>query len=494
MSKETMFTSTHQSRLLLDAPLSLAAVIGLFAAGCLLIMLWARSMQPHHLVLGFATTAVLWFLAYIAMLAPGLAVGEALFALMLAVLFMGGFVAGKMGVDDTGRAITPWKVGLVSAIANLLVLGAFLRDEKGGSQFTPLIYVVGLFATSMLLAWMGGMVARKRSTPSKPAPRAVGLFAIVAAGTVFLMLITGGLVTSYESGLAVPDWPNSFGHNMLLYPISEMKGGIFWEHAHRLYGMLVGATMLVFFIVLLRGEQRRWIQLLGAIALLCVIVQGVLGGLRVTGNFTNAVDGATLAPSIFLAIVHGTFGQIVFALLAVIAVATSKRFAEMIPRVRVGAALDRTFTVALCVMTVLQIALGACYRHLTIPPIGDVKGSTPAWAMHSHLSFGVLLAAFGILIAVRAIGLSDGVKPVRAMGKALMMLFILQVCLGLGALVTIMMRKDGNIPALEVILTTSHQVTGALVLAHAAMLATWTRRAFLSDAGVGGVPIIPIAN
>ena len=134
-----MFTSTHQSLLLLDAPLSLAAVIGLFAAGCLLIMLWARSMQPHHLVLGFATTAVLWFLAYIAMLAPGLAVGEALFALMLAVLFMGGFVAGKMGVDDTGRAITPWKVGLVSAIANLLVLGAFLRDEKGGSQFTPLI-------------------------------------------------------------------------------------------------------------------------------------------------------------------------------------------------------------------------------------------------------------------------------------------------------------------------------------------------------------------
>ena len=47
----------------------------------------------------------------------------------------------------------------------------------------------------------------------------------VIVKTVFILLVTGGLVTGLESGLAVPDWPNSFGHNMLLYPISEMKGG-----------------------------------------------------------------------------------------------------------------------------------------------------------------------------------------------------------------------------------------------------------------------------
>lgn len=463
-------------------PTGLAVVAALAVAGCLLIVWWAKYSRPMHLALGFATTAVLWFLGYVAMLSPGLAAGEVLFALMLVVVFLGGFVAARIGVDATGKPVVPFRVGFASATVNVLVLGAFLRDEQGGGRFTPMFYVLGLFASSMLLAWLGGKVGARGANPARRAPNPVGLFAMVAAGTVFLMLITGGLVTSYESGLAVPDWPNSFGHNMLLYPISEMTGGIFWEHAHRLYGMLVGTTVLVFFVVLLRGEQRTWIRVLGLIALLCVIVQGVLGGLRVTGNFTSAVEGATLAPSLGLAIVHGTFGQIVFALLAVIAVATSQRFRDMTARVRAGASLDRTFTTALCVLTIVQISLGACYRHLTIPPVDGVKGSTPAWAMHSHLTLGVLLAFFGILVCMRAIGLSDGVKPVRAMGKALMMLFILQVCLGLGALVSVMMRKGAHIPALEVTLTTAHQVTGALILAHAAMLATWTRRAFLSDA------------
>ncbi len=450
-------------------------VFALAALGCALIVWWAAYSRPLHLALGFATTAVLWFLGYVAMLSPGLAAGEVLFGLMLVAVFFGGFVASRVGA-------VPFRVGFASATVNVMVLGAFLRSEDDASRWTPLLYVLGLYASSVLLAWLGGKVGARGASVSRSAPNPVGLFAMVAAGTVFLMLITGGLVTSYESGLAVPDWPNSFGHNMLLYPISEMTGGIFWEHAHRLYGMLVGTTVLVFFVVLMRLETRTWIRALGALALLCVITQGVLGGLRVTGNLTSAVEGASLAPSLTLAIVHGTFGQIVFALLAVIAVATSQRFRDMEARVRDGASLDRVFTVALCVMTVIQISLGACYRHLTIPPTDGVKGSTPAWAMHSHLSIGVLLAIFGILVCTRAIGLSDGVKPVRAMGKALLMLFVLQVFLGLGALVSMMMRKDGHIPTVEVVLTTTHQVTGALILAHAAMLMTWTRRAFLSDA------------
>ncbi len=463
-------------------PTNIAMVLALALVGCLLIVWWAAYSRPMHLALGFATTAVLWFLGYIAMLSPGLAAGEVLFALMLLVVFCGGFVAARMGVDANGARIIPFRVGFASATANVLVLGAFLRSNEDAGRFTPILYVLGLYGSSVLLAWLGGVVGKRGSDSQRRAPSPVGLFAMVAAGTVFLMLITGGLVTSYESGLAVPDWPNSFGHNMLLYPISEMTGGIFWEHAHRLYGMLVGTSVLVFFVVLMRGEKRGWIRTLGAIALLCVIVQGVLGGLRVTGSFTSAVEGASLAPSLLLAIVHGTFGQIVFALLAVIAVVTSQRFRDMLPRVREGASLDRAFTAALCVLTVIQISLGACYRHLTIPPTDGVKGSTPAWAMHSHLSVGVLLAIFGILVCTRAIGLSDGVKPVRAMGKALLMLFILQVFLGLGALVSMMMRKGAHIPTLEVILTTSHQVTGALILAHVAMLTAWTRRAFLSDA------------
>jgi cytochrome c oxidase assembly protein subunit 15 len=69
-------------------------------------------------------------------------------------------------------------------------------------------------------------------------------------------LITGGLVTGLKAGLAVPDWPTSYGHNMLLYPLAEMSGGKYVEHAHRLYGMLVGVTAITVAVSLFFFDQR----------------------------------------------------------------------------------------------------------------------------------------------------------------------------------------------------------------------------------------------
>ena len=67
----------------------------------------------------------------------------------------------------------------------------------------------------------------------------------VTVAATFLLVVAGGLVTSNEAGLAVVDWPNSFGYNMFLYPLAKMTGGIYYEHAHRLYGSLVGLTTIV---------------------------------------------------------------------------------------------------------------------------------------------------------------------------------------------------------------------------------------------------------
>ncbi|MFM9168898.1 MAG: hypothetical protein ACKOTD_01915, partial [Phycisphaerales bacterium] len=122
------------------------------------------------------------------------------------------------------------------ATVNLLVIGAFLRDEQGGGGLSrPAMYVLGLFAVSALLGLVGDAIGRAR-TSMRRLPAAPTLMGIVAVANILVMIVIGGLVTGYEAGLAVPDWPNSFGHNMLLYPISEMKGGIFYEHAHRLFG------------------------------------------------------------------------------------------------------------------------------------------------------------------------------------------------------------------------------------------------------------------
>src|SRR5574342_1275515 len=105
--------------------------------------------------------------------------------------------------------------------------------------------------------------------------------AVVLACATFPLLFIGGLVTSKGAGLAVPDWPTTFGYNMFLYPWSKMVGGIFYEHSHRLIGSAVGFLTILLAVVLWYRESRQWLGWLGIVALAVVIAQGVLGGLRV---------------------------------------------------------------------------------------------------------------------------------------------------------------------------------------------------------------------
>src|ERR1700759_3767616 len=90
------------------------------------------------------------------------------------------------------------------------------------------------------------------------------------------------MVTSKNVGLAVPDWPTTFGYNMFLFPVSKWVGGIFFEHTHRLVASTVGFLTIILAIWLWREDSRPWVRRLGIAALAGVILQGVLGGLRVT--------------------------------------------------------------------------------------------------------------------------------------------------------------------------------------------------------------------
>jgi heme a synthase len=137
-------------------------------------------------------------------------------------------------------------------------------------------------------------------------------YAVVAAASVSLLICSGGLVTSHEAGMAVPDWPNTFGYNMFLFPISRWVGGVFFEHTHRLIASTVGLLTVILCIALFVIESRRWVKTLGLIAVGAVIVQGILGGLRVTEN--NAVLG----------LFHGCLAQSFFVLMATIALVTSR--------------------------------------------------------------------------------------------------------------------------------------------------------------------------
>jgi cytochrome c oxidase assembly protein subunit 15 len=179
----------------------------------------------------------------------------------------------------------------------------------------------------------------------------VFVYAMATAGAAFILLLSGGLVTSKGVGMTVPDWPNSYGYNMFLFPISRWVGGIFYEHVHRLIASGVGLMTIILAISLWMAEPRKWVRMLGYIAVATVIVQGVLGGLRVTMILDE------------LGIFHGMLAQAYVSLLVVICIATSKAFATGGARWRWHAPGLMRWAVVLTALVYLQLAIGAIMRH-----------------------------------------------------------------------------------------------------------------------------------
>ena len=134
----------------------------------------------------------------------------------------------------------------------------------------------------------------------------------IRSGLTFVLIWVGGLVTSHGVGMSVPDWPTTYGYNMFFFPFSKWVGGIFYEHSHRLVASAVGFCTLILAAWLAWREERRWVRRLGWLALGAVILQGVLGGLRVT------------AMKDFLGVFHATLAQMFFALTCVLALVTSR--------------------------------------------------------------------------------------------------------------------------------------------------------------------------
>jgi len=433
------------------------------------------------LAAGFGATVAMWVIGYFGMMGPGLIVGEALFALTGLCLVAAGFLAGRYaGVS----APTGLGVGCVSGVLNLLIIGAIIEGESTAAQLQRVVIWGGaVIVASMALAGGGAAVGRRFVAREVVAQTRAGAwyfyFVCVAAIAVFLLLITGGLVTGLEAGLAVPDWPNTFGHNMLLYPLSQMTGGVYYEHAHRLYGTLVGLTTIALAATLFRYDHRAWLRALGVLALVMVCVQGVLGGLRVTGRLTLSDDPALLSPSTALAIVHGVFGQVVFATIVAIAAMVSPTWREQRsdskPYPSSFSTLDQRLSVLLVALLLLQLVLGALYRHLNTH-FGPT-GQTALGILMLHIVLAVVVTALVVLVAGRA-WFVHGEQPIlRRLGRVLVGLVGVQIVLGIIAVYAVLVRgSEGEAGVFEVAFTTAHQATGALLLAMSTLLALWTYR------------------
>src|SRR6187401_3193764 len=172
---------------------------------------------------------------------------------------------------------------------------------------------------------------------------------LVAASTV-LLIAAGGMVTSTGSGLSVPDWPNTYGRFMFLFPMDRWVGGIFYEHSHRLIASTVGFLTIILAVWAWRVEPRRWVRRLGFTALGAVILQGLLGGITVLLFLPPAVS-----------IGHAGLAQLFFCMTVTMAVVTSPRWRNTVDPV--DDPTLRKLAAATTALIYLQIILGATMRN-----------------------------------------------------------------------------------------------------------------------------------
>lgn len=298
-------------------------------------------------------------------------------------------------------------------------------------------------------------------------------WALALASLTFPLLWVGGLVTTTDAGMAVPDWPNTYGYNMFAYPLESWlyKGwDLFIEHGHRLLASLVGLVTIGLVIIVWRRDNRRWLKWLALLALAMVIAQGGLGGLRVLMNERQ------------LAMAHGCFGPLFFALTAVLAAATSRawrRGAESGDRRTAG------LLVALAALAYAQLVLGAQLRHM--------PATASPWAFAAlvklHLGLAAVVAAQTLWVGWRAARRRAGSGPVRWIPAALVLVVAAQAALGAGTWLVkygapgwaaglapdnmVTNVADGWAPTHVV---TAHSAGGSLIVALAAAAAAYAIR------------------
>ncbi len=305
-------------------------------------------------------------------------------------------------------------------------------------------------------------------------------FAVANAIATFLLIGLGGLVTSHEAGMSVPDWPTTYGYNMFVFPVDKWIGGIFYEHSHRLLASVVGLLTTILAVWLWLKDSRKWLQWLGIAAFLLVIVQGILGGLRVRWQLD------------WLGVPHGAVAQTFLVLTAAIAWFMSRWWQNSESEKHVSAPRGlRKHILYVTILIFIQLLIAATMRHqhaglaitdfptaygkiwpATTPeaiahynatrPPGTIGNPITAFQVNLQMIhrlvayaifLGVIAAAF---LAKKKLGKADGLTKIAWFWLALLTLQI-----GLGAW-TIWSNKAADVTTLHVMVGASALLTGAL--------------------------------
>jgi len=288
--------------------------------------------------------------------------------------------------------------------------------------------------------------------------RYIHRFIFVTIGAAICLIAWGGFVTSIDAGLAVPDWPTSFDSWDPLNPWPDWWTitPVLAEHGHRLLGALVGTLTVVMTISIWRVDPRPGVRGLAVGALCVVILQGLLGGLRV------------VLISLDLAIVHALTAQLFFAILITLAVMTSQswlRRGESDETDRARSSLGRLATITALVVLV-QIGLGALLRH---PGRGISVPLAVTHMVGAAVVFGLVFA-----LVMKAVRLHRGDKTLIGAVHALSGILFVQIVLGFTAYFVLLNESGVLVPSnFQVVANTLHLVIGTLLWGTTVGIAVW---------------------
>lgn len=274
-------------------------------------------------------------------------------------------------------------------------------------------------------------------------------YAIFLAVCTLFLVVAGASVTSTESGLSVPDWPLSYGQVM-----PEMKGGIFYEHGHRMVATTVGFLTIIMAIWLWRADPRPWMKRLGFAALGAVIFQGILGGLTVIYLLPKPVS-----------ISHACLAELFFSTTCAIALFTSPQWKRgPVPVQAYGFPARPGSVIWLPAVVLLQVALGAAFRHKWLDLTFHVAGAFIVTGV-------VMYSAIVFLMNYREHA------PIRTTATALLVITFAQVFLGVAAYMSRVATADAPQPMpVMVIFTVAHVALGALTMAASVLMAIQVHR------------------
>jgi cytochrome c oxidase assembly protein subunit 15 len=260
-------------------------------------------------------------------------------------------------------------------------------------------------------------------------------FTILLAIATLFLVVAGASVTSKEAGLSVPDWPLSYGQVM-----PQMTGGVFFEHGHRMVATTVGMLTIVLAIWLWRADPRPWMRKLGFAALGAVILQGLLGGLTVL---------MLLPPPVSIS--HACLAQLFFSTTVALTIFTSQRWLNGPVQVEDhGWPSLRSLAIAVPVLVLAQVALGAAFRHRAL-------GLMP------HIIGAMVVSAAIMLLCAFVLHQFPEHPSLRRAAVVLMSVTGVQVFLGIFAYLTRAQAVES--PLAMVIATVAHVAIGALTLA-----------------------------